>query len=75
MDRRLLPVAVTLAMLLVGWALTSSKAQAVERRSPRDLFYNYYVPPGDAGGVGAKLTFAPGRRRRWSGTPTSPTSR
>ena len=40
------------------WTLGGPEAEARRRTSP-DLFYNYYVPPGSSGGVGAELYVSP----------------
>jgi hypothetical protein len=53
----------TRALLLVAalatvWMFSPQPAQARHQTSP-DLFYNYYVPPGECGGAGAELYVSP----------------
>jgi len=62
MLRNVLPVTIALAVLMVAWSLVPAgtpEAQAAHRRSPNDMFYNYYVPPGWPAGVGAQLYLCP----------------
>jgi hypothetical protein len=47
-----------LLVLAVGGLLTAGEAQARHSTAP-DLFYNYYVPGGPCGGVGAELYVCP----------------
>lgn len=47
-----------LVVLAAAWTVGVSSAEARHRTSP-DLFYNYYVPPGPSGGVGAELYLCP----------------
>jgi len=47
-----------LVVLATTWALGTQSAEARHRVAP-DLFYNYYVPPGRCGGVGAELYVSP----------------
>lgn len=59
-----LRIAAVLAVLIAAWGLSmdgSGQAHAGgrQRGAPPDLFYNYYVPPGPCGGVGARLYIAP----------------
>jgi len=61
MVRKLLPVAIALAAVLVAGSLApdaTHQAQARHHKSP-DLFYNYYVPPVGYSGVGAQLYPSP----------------
>ena len=44
--------------LAMAWTLGVQPALA-RHSTPSDLFYNYYVPPGDAGGAGAQLYVSP----------------
>jgi len=60
---RVLRVTIVLAALLVACGLVGDGshqacAQGRTRTSP-DLFYNYYVPPGPYGGVGARMYVCP----------------
>jgi hypothetical protein len=45
-------------VLLAALFLSPAPAEAARRTAP-DLFYNYYVPPGPCGGVGAQLYVSP----------------
>ncbi|MBN1912011.1 MAG: hypothetical protein JW818_19975 [Pirellulales bacterium] len=45
-------------VLLAALVMVPDTAEAARRTSP-DLFYNYYVPPGPCGGVGAQLYVSP----------------
>lgn len=47
-----------LAVVVAGGLLGATEAQARHSTAP-DLFYNYYVPPGPYGGVGAELYLCP----------------
>jgi len=47
-----------LVVLAMVWILGARTSEARHRTSP-DLFYNYYVPPGPCGGVGAELYVCP----------------
>ena len=54
---KLFRVTLVVAALLVAWNLAphgSAQTAAAE-----DLFYNFYVPPGPNGGVGAELYLSP----------------
>ena len=53
-NTRLLLLVAVAAILALG----VPEAEARHRTSP-DLFYNYYVPPGPAGGTGAELYVSP----------------
>lgn len=63
MVQKTLLIAFVLAALLVACNLVpgdSSQALAQDRnRTSPDLFYNYYVPPGPYGVVGAQLYVSP----------------
>lgn len=52
---------VVAAVAAAAWlAQPGEEAQAIEPARPRyDLFYNYYVPPSQQGGVGAQLYLSP----------------
>ena len=58
-----LRVTMVLAVLLVAWTVVVGDCQqayaAGRRRTSPDLFYNYYVPPGPSGVLGAQLYVAP----------------
>jgi len=57
---RLLRVTIAATVLLSVWYACSQPAAAAGRiREADDLFYNYYVPPVWAQGVGAQLYVAP----------------
>jgi hypothetical protein len=49
--------------LVAAWSLATDASQSAMAIGPKqgagDLFYNYYVPPGPCGGVGAQLYVAP----------------
>lgn len=55
---RVLRIALATAALLAAASLCQP-AMAVHNQGPSDLFYNYYVPPGTPGGVGAQLYVSP----------------
>jgi len=63
MYRRLLPVVVALAAAMAVGNLDPGGTPAAFGgevcRTAGDLFYNYYVPPGACGGVGAQLYVSP----------------
>ncbi len=63
MVRKGFRVAVLAVAVAATWGIAigvSQSAMAVEpRQGTGDLFYNYYVPPGPCGGVGAQLYVAP----------------
>jgi hypothetical protein len=58
---RLVRLTLVLAVVVVAFHLLPAQSpQAYGReRPPYDLFYNFYVPPGPAGGVGAELYLSP----------------
>ena len=56
MVRKLLPLVLVVAAVST---MCSAPAEAANRRAAGDLFYNYYVPPGDAGDVGAQMYLSP----------------
>jgi len=56
MVRKLLPLVLVVAAVST---MCSAPAEAANRRASGDLFYNYYVPPGDAGDVGAQMYLSP----------------
>ena len=58
MALRTLCIGLTGLVLLVVMTMAPASAEAARRTSP-DLFYNYYVPPGPCGGVGAQLYVSP----------------
>jgi len=51
------------AAVLAAWSVAMSASSPATAAEPRqgagDLFYNYYVPPGPNGGVGAQLYLCP----------------
>ena len=68
MNRIVLRGAIVLAVCVAAWSVFSCGSQEAFAAGPRtapDLFYNYYVPPGPMGGVGAQLYVCP--------VPTPPT--
>jgi hypothetical protein len=51
---------VAAAVIVAFNLIPSNSPQAFGReRPPYDLFYNFYVPPGPSGGVGAELYVSP----------------
>jgi hypothetical protein len=59
MIRRLSSVAIAAAVALAAWGFDPGAAQAGNYPTSNDLFYNYYAPPGDCGGVPAQLYLSP----------------
>ncbi|HUT13323.1 MAG TPA: hypothetical protein VMY42_22740 [Thermoguttaceae bacterium] len=63
MAHRLLPIVVAFVAATAVWNLDPSGSQQAfggeAGRTAGDLFYNYYVPPGACGGVGAQLYVSP----------------
>ena len=58
MVRKFMPVLMLAAALMATWSPAVAEAAGRNRTAP-DLFYNYYVPPGVPGDVGAELYLAP----------------
>ena len=60
---RFSPMVIAVAAVLVAGNVdpgSARQAQAAHHyRTSPDLFYNYYVPPGDSGGVLAQLYLSP----------------
>ncbi len=67
MNTRMLRFSLAAAALLVAWNLDSHEVQAAERVSGGERFYNYYVPPGGYGGVGAQMYVCPRPTPPWVG--------
>ena len=70
MNTRMLRFSLAAVALLVAWNLdldSSHEVQAANRASGNDLFYNYYVPPGGYGGVGAQMYACPRPTPPWVG--------
>jgi hypothetical protein len=62
MNSRVLRGAIVLAVCVAAWSAFpcgSQQAYAAGPRTSPDLFYNYYVPPGPCGTVGAQLYLSP----------------